>query len=66
MELSIQEEKPTKKHAEDNKLSNTFASQLPIQESMMEEREMDSYIKTLKDGNLGVGSGDATPLYREY
>jgi len=32
----------------------------------MEEREMDSYIKTLKDGNLGVGSGDATPLYREY
>jgi hypothetical protein len=63
-----EEEKPPKRHAEDNKLSNTFASQTPkevIQESI-DEREMDSYIRTIRTGSLGIGSGVASPIEMEY
>lgn len=62
------EEKPEKKHAEDNKLANTMTSQVPAvesQESLDQEREMDSYVATLRDGYLGIGSGLASPIEME-
>ena len=61
-ELERESEKPlvVKKQAEDNKLSNTMRSVQPTLESA--EREMESYVNTLRNGYLGIGSGVASPI----
>ena len=48
---------PTKPHAEGDKLVNTLTSGLD------QDREMDSYVATLKDGHgMGIASGTASPI----
>jgi len=45
-----------------------MTSQVPAvesQESLDQEREMDSYVATLRDGYLGIGSGLASPIEME-
>ena len=60
-----QPEPVTKKSAEGDKLANTMSEEVVEDTVVEEELAMDSYVATLRNGYLGIGSGVASPIEME-